>query len=327
MTPPPPDAAPALAIVELRCQVPRGVLAWRSGAPYVADRPGRRAWPRGVRDRGLGAGRFRVRIRDDRVDGPEQLGVRARGRTCGAARSASSGSGSARRRVDGLEPVLRVEAGLLSAADWSASAITPRTTRDARRRRRLRCFGASSTSPRSIGRLYVTSLGLHRLAVNGRDAATTSRRAGRPYRHRLTVETYDVTRLLKPGANVLSAVLGDGWYRGRLGWGGLRAVYGGDVALIAQLEIDPGTERRCVSSRTRPGWRRRARSLPTCTTAAVVDLREQQPGWTNAGFDTAGWRPAAVVPFDATILEPRIGPRSGSSRRCRPRSDVATRGA
>ena len=39
-----------------------------------------------------------------------------------------------------------------------------------------------------------------------------------PYGKRILAETYDVTDLLGVGENVIGAVLGDGWYRGRLGW-------------------------------------------------------------------------------------------------------------
>ena len=51
------------------------------------------------------------------------------------------------------------------------------------------------------------------------------------------LRSYDVTSLIRP-ATVLGIALGNGWFRGRLGWGGGRAYYGDELAAFAQLEIE-----------------------------------------------------------------------------------------
>ena len=79
------------------------------------------------------------------------------------------------------------------------------------------------------------------MAINGRPVSEDILAPGwTAYRDRLLVEAYDVTDLLRIGRNVITGVVGDGWYRGRLGWDpdGGRARYGTDVALFAQLEVD-----------------------------------------------------------------------------------------
>ena len=38
------------------------------------------------------------------------------------------------------------------------------------------------------------------------------------YRFWIQYQTYDVTQLLCPGENVLSVMLGDGWYKGRFSY-------------------------------------------------------------------------------------------------------------
>ncbi len=58
------------------------------------------------------------------------------------------------------------------------------------------------------------------------------------YHHHLRYQTFDVTDMLHEGGNAIGAILGDGWYRGRLGFGGgWRNIYGDRLALLAQLEI------------------------------------------------------------------------------------------
>ena len=93
-------------------------------------------------------------------------------------------------------------------------------------------------------RLYVTALGLHHVTINGQPVSADLLAPGwTTYRHRLLADTYDVTALLRTGDNVIGAVLGDGWYRGRLGWepGHDRCHYGDEVGLIAQLEVESRT--------------------------------------------------------------------------------------
>ena len=143
----------------------------------------------------------------------------------------------------GWGPVLRAEAGLLRADDWTALAVTlpddPGRDRQSPAPILRREF--ELPGPVARARLYVTSLGLHEVTINGRSVTDSALGPGwTPYARRLTGETYDVTELLTAGPNAIRASLGDGWYRGRLGWdpGEDRCKYGRELALIAQLEVE-----------------------------------------------------------------------------------------
>src|SRR6202521_4760169 len=84
----------------------------------------------------------------------------------------------------------------------------------------LRRTFAVSKSVRSA-RLYVTALGSYRGLLNGNrvgDDVLTPEFTD--YRKRVLYQAYDVTSLLVHGNNVLSAVLGDGWYGSGLTWVG-----------------------------------------------------------------------------------------------------------
>ena len=88
-------------------------------------------------------------------------------------------------------------------------------------------------------RLYSTALGVYEAYLNGEQIGDHVLAPGwTSYDHRLRYQTFDVTHLLHPGPNVLGAILGDGWFRGRLGFdGGQRNLYGDRSALLAQLEV------------------------------------------------------------------------------------------
>ncbi|HAZ64273.1 MAG TPA: rhamnosidase, partial [Armatimonadetes bacterium] len=69
-------------------------------------------------------------------------------------------------------------------------------------------------------RLYITALGLYRASLNGQPVTdTTLAPEWTDYRQRVEVQTYDVTHLLRTGANTLGAMLGDGWWAGHVGLG------------------------------------------------------------------------------------------------------------
>ncbi|MFL5727621.1 MAG: family 78 glycoside hydrolase catalytic domain [Chloroflexota bacterium] len=319
MSPPQPEATPAVTVVDVRCQVPRGVLA-------MGRDPVRLTWRVEPAFDGLtqeayeveasGAADFSaVTAASGVVDSPDQVGVPDPGRPLMSreVRFYRVRVGVAGRWSD-WGPVLRVEAGLLEGADWQADAVTLEDDPGAEGpspapfiRGEFEVAGAIESA-----RLYVTSLGVHRVAINGRPVSDDLLAPGwTPYDRRLIVETYDVTALLAAGQNVVAAALGDGWYRGRLGWedGGARATYGRQVGLIAQLEIRlaDGMVQRVVSDGS---WRAATGEIIAADLydGAIVDFRERRSGWMLPGFDARAWEPAATVPFDASLLEPRVAP-------------------
>ncbi len=158
----------------------------------------------------------------------------------------------------------------------------------------------------------MTALGLHAVTINGHQVSDDLLSPGwTPYDERLLSDTYDVTALLRPGSNVIAAALGDGWYRGRLGWNpdGDRAHYGTELGLIAQLEIElaDGSTQRVVSDGT---WRSSIGEIRRADLydGTLIDLHERHDGWQLPGFDDASWSPVEVGHFDSSIVEPRSAP-------------------
>jgi alpha-L-rhamnosidase len=132
-----------------------------------------------------------------------------------------------------------VEAGLDAAHDWVARFISPREL-----------GGLDMPAPILRGtmtlpvgevlkaRLYTTAHGTYIATLNGRRVGDQVLAPGwTSYQHRLRYQTHDVTALVRAGENALEVLLGNGWYRGRLGWDGRRALYGARLALLAQLEV------------------------------------------------------------------------------------------
>src|ERR1700748_566535 len=85
--------------------------------------------------------------------------------------------------------------------------------------------------------LTLTALGIVEAWLNGRPISDDLLTPGwSSYEWRLRYAPYDVTGLLDH-SNVFGVALGNGWFRGRLGWSGRSALYGDELGAFAQLEV------------------------------------------------------------------------------------------
>lgn len=213
---------------------------------------------------------------------------------------------------DWSEP-LAVEVGLLNAADWYGRFITPTWNEDksqdnpAPYLRREFELGEGIAS----ARLYITALGVYEAQINGQRVDDHVLAPGwTVYDQRLRYQTFDVTDLLQSGGNALGAIVGDGWYRGRLGFGGgQRNIYGDKLALLAQLEVTygDGTTEQIV---TDLDWQ--ASTGPILASSIYdgerYDARLEMAGWSESGFDDGTWTAVSHLDHDLSTLEAPLGP-------------------
>lgn len=115
-----------------------------------------------------------------------------------------------------------VEATLLEKKDWTATPITCSESFNApdlpKRPIYLRKIFNVSLPADDSARLYITALGLYEAEINGKRVGDQVLAPGwTTYDLRQYFQTYDVTDLLEEGENTIAAVVGEGWYAGRLG--------------------------------------------------------------------------------------------------------------
>ncbi|MGH4052700.1 MAG: alpha-L-rhamnosidase N-terminal domain-containing protein [Clostridium sp.] len=89
-------------------------------------------------------------------------------------------------------------------------------------------------------RLYICGLGLYELEINGERACDEYFAPGsNAYDFWLQYQTYDITSMLKSGNNAIGIILGNGWYKGRLGFrGGNIEIYGDKFAVICEIVVE-----------------------------------------------------------------------------------------
>jgi alpha-L-rhamnosidase len=209
----------------------------------------------------------------------------------------------------------RVEIGLLEPVDWVAAFVGPAGVPGdpARPPGRVRTEFALSAAVRRA-RLYISAHGLAEAEINGRRVGNEELTPGwTSYRHRLRYATFDVTEHLAPGRNALGVWLGDGWWRGRLGFGGgVNRFYGDRLAALVQLEVmcEDGTSVVVASDGT---WT--AGPGPIVSSDLYdgerFDGRRDDPSWSRPGGGSREWTPVAVRPIDVPLVAP-----SGPPVRC-----------
>jgi alpha-L-rhamnosidase len=210
-------------------------------------------------------------------------------------------------------PSATVEAGLLEPSDWRAVPVGGAWEEDPEAERRPSLVRREFSLPDDVvrARLYVTAHGLAEVEINGKrigqDALAPDWTV---YGERLTYRTYDVFDALRSGDNAIGAWLGDGWYRGRIGFhGGYPNMYGSDLSLIAQLEVTHADGRRTTIA-TDADWTAGFGPIHRSNLyfGEHYDARDEVHGWSLPGFAGGGFSPVAVGYRDAATLLAPQGP-------------------
>jgi alpha-L-rhamnosidase len=146
---------------------------------------------------------------------------------------------------------------------------------------------------------FLCGLGYSELEINGRKIGTDVLDPGfTDFSRRVLYRTYDVTDVIRPGANALGVVLGGGWFN--LATPDLfafeRAPWSASPRLLFQLHIElaDGTT-RTVGSDDSWKWSTGAITFNCVRGGETIDAREDKPGWSLAGYDDADWHTAVAV--------------------------------
>jgi len=153
-------------------------------------------------------------------------------------------------------------------------------------------------SPVRSARLYATALGAYKFYLNGRQVGDQVLSPGwMDFREHVPYQAYDVTALLRPGANALGALLAPGWYTTPLQWLGQGHNYGDKPPMLrAQLRIEhsDGSVQWVVTDGT---WKADVSPILSAEiyNGETYDARRLQVGWNTANFSDAKWKPVETI--------------------------------
>ena len=207
------------------------------------------------------------------------------------------------KATDWSEPAFW-ETGILNNSEWDASWITmdEEVSEESLPAQYYRNEFSCSKKVESA-RVYVTSLGIYQLYLNGKKVGDQLFTPGfTSYKKRIQYQTYDVTAMLQK-ENAIGAMVGDGWYRGYLGWEGGKAYYGDQLALLAQLHINY-TDGTSETITTDKNWLTSYGAIleSDIYNGEKYDARKEMDGWANAGFDASSWEDVKILNHSKDIL-------------------------
>jgi len=195
---------------------------------------------------------------------------------------------------------------------WTASWISRPPAGDrvpARAAYLLRRRFAVSGRPRRA-QVFATALGTYELAVNGANVGDELMRPGwTDYRSRAQFQMVDVTELLRPGDNVIGAILAPGWYGGRIG--SQEPTSSGEPVpvpeFLCQMELDlEDAEAVTIGTDERWEWRQSAILSSDLYDGEDWDRRLLDRDWSTV--DHAGtWQPVERSRGTAGTLVPQRG--------------------
>ena len=204
------------------------------------------------------------------------------------------------------------EMALLRPADWQARWIQAEIEEDTHKSSPAIVLRKEFdvAAPVRSARAYVTCLGLYEMELNGRRVGDQVFTPGwTAYDTRLQYQTYDVTGDLKAGKNAVGVTLGDGWYRGNLGFEGQRNAYGDKTALLMQIRITYADGRTALV--TSDGtWKSSTGPILASDiyNGETYDARLEMRGWSSAGFAEQNWHPVRIVENPRAALIAPEGP-------------------
>lgn len=222
-----------------------------------------------------------------------------------------------------VSPVAQFETAIMNTSEWQAVWISDSYDRDYVPAPMLR--RAFEVKPGvASARLYISAAAYARTRLNGEPVSENLLDPGyTAYDKRNLYAAHDVTKHLTEGENVLSAVLGNGFYNAIkpvATWNFENARWRNRARMICELHItyNDGSEQVVKSD---DAWRTTADGpylQNNIYSGDVYDARKELKGWEKPGFDDSAWAQATVVEAPSKLLKAQIMPAIQATREFEP---------
>ena len=197
------------------------------------------------------------------------------------------------------------EMGILHSNEWKASWIEPvqDTLPNGPAHYIRKDFSVRQDIARA--RIYATAHGLYELHLNGKKITEDLFTPGwTSYPYRLQYQVYDITGFLQPGENTIGIVLGEGWYKGYLGYQHQWGIYGKKTGFLGQImvEYQDGTKEIIISDKSWKGTMDGPIRMSSIYNGESYNAQKELKGWDNPGFDDNHWKFVAEANYSLDNL-------------------------
>lgn len=196
-----------------------------------------------------------------------------------------------------LSPISSFEMAKINKDDWKAEWISDNFSKEFRKSPLLRKDFHLNKKIKQA-RAYVSGVGYYVLYINGQRVGDHWLDPGyTDYSKRVLYVTYDVGSLLQQGDNVVSAVLGNGWFniQSLAVWEFHNANWRDRPALLCEIRIEY-EDGSIEILPTDSSWKTNTGPFifNNLYSGEIYDARLEKVGWTNIGYDDKIWEPARV---------------------------------
>lgn len=181
------------------------------------------------------------------------------------------------------------ETAFLEGDEWKANWITPKKQEVEEEVFALRNTFFLKQNIQSA-RVYVTSLGIYQLYMNGQEIGDALLTPGwTSYHQRLQYQTYDVTNNLEIGNNALGILLSEGWYKG-MGFD-KPYKYGENLSALLELHVIYQDGKKEIFT-TNEEWKSGKSAFVSASiyNGETYDARLEN-NWSKAEFNDVDWEP------------------------------------
>ncbi|MEG1426922.1 MAG: family 78 glycoside hydrolase catalytic domain, partial [Oscillospiraceae bacterium] len=171
-------------------------------------------------------------------------------------------------------------------------------------------------------RAYFTGLGVYELHMNGKKVGEEYLAPGcTAYDKWIQYQTYDVTDYILPGENVIGAILGNGWAKGRFGFGGKAGsftentkgtpsdIFTDEYLLLGDIIVE--TDEGIITVSTDDTWQSAQSPLTFSSIydGERYDARKEIPSWSEAGGNDHHWETTSLTsPQNIKMPTARLSP-------------------
>ncbi|MCY1722050.1 glycoside hydrolase family 78 protein [Prolixibacteraceae bacterium Z1-6] len=185
------------------------------------------------------------------------------------------------------------EMGLLKKSDWKAKWIEPNLTENPETSNPSPLLRKEFEVSKEVTKatVYVTCHGLYQLQLNGKKVGDQEFTPGwTSYHKRLQYQTFDITNQIHSGKNAIGVILGDGWYRGFMGWQGKKNLYGKKSTLLCQIQLtfSDGSEQLIISDKS---WKASTGAIQASEIyhGEIYDAGLEKTGWDKPNYNSSEW--------------------------------------
>ncbi len=154
--------------------------------------------------------------------------------------------------------------------------------------------------------LKITALGVYKAYINSQEIDNRMLLPGfTNYNARVQYQTYEIGDRLHKGKNVISVILGNGWYRGCLGITSVKAYYGDTLQLAAEIVIEDecGEDIVIKTDETWKATQDGALKENDLKTYEVVDMTKELVGWKDIMYDDSTWHNCKMGEYKGRCIE------------------------